>query len=201
MNTDQLILRNEKQTKLVIYGLSIVVPMVVAALFSIRLDTTPLSFLPPIYATINGITSLVLIGALIAVMKSNLRLHKALIQCALILSTLFLICYVAYHITSSTTYFGDINHDGVLSQMEQSAIKTTKLIYYPLLGSHIILSIAVIPLVLITYLRGLRTEILGSGQDAYRKHKRLARVTYPIWLYVTISGVAVYAMISPYYGK
>jgi putative membrane protein len=171
-------LKNEAQIakfrKLIIV-VSIVIPIAVAALFGIRVDGVDLSFLPPFYAGINGVTAILLIGALVAIKRKNMNLHQRLIQTCLALSLLFLLCYVAYHMTSdSTTYKGEM-----------------KAVYYFVLISHILLSIAVIPVVLFTY--------LFAWEGKFDKHKKWTRFAFPIWLYVAVTGVIVYLMISPHY--
>lgn len=157
--------------------LSIIIPLVVAILFRVKIDVKLPIFLPPIYASINAFTSLLLIVAVLAIKKKNIKLHEKLMKTAIVFSALFLVLYVAYHMTSSSTTFGG-----------EGAVKT---IYFIVLISHIILSIVVIPFVLITFVRALTNNI--------ELHKKIARFTFPLWLYVTISGVAVYLMISPYY--
>jgi putative membrane protein len=158
-----------------IVAVSIVIPIAVAALFGIRVDGVDFSFLPPFYAGINGLTAILLVSALIAIKSKNMALHQRLIQVCLVLSLLFLLCYVAYHMTSdSTPYGGDM-----------------KELYYFILISHILLSIAVIPLVLFTY--------LFAWEGKFDKHKKWTRFAFPIWLYVAVTGVIVYLMISPYY--
>jgi putative membrane protein len=134
-------------------------------------------FLPPVYASINALTAILLVFAIIAVKKGNLKLHENLIKSAIACSVVFLVLYVLYHMTSdSTKYLG------------QGAIKY---VYYIILISHIILSIIVIPFVLITYVRGITNQI--------ELHKKIAKFTFPLWLYVAVTGVIVYVMISPYY--
>jgi putative membrane protein len=152
-----------------------VIPVAVAILFKVKIPGYDLSFLPPFYAGINGLTAVLLIGALIAIKNKNVNLHQTLIQASLFLSVLFLLCYVAYHITSdSTAYKGDL--PGV---------------YFPLLISHIVLSVAVIPIVLFTY--------LFAWQGDFVKHKKWTKFAFPIWLYVAVTGVIVYFMIAPFY--
>ncbi|MCH2223227.1 MAG: DUF420 domain-containing protein [Crocinitomicaceae bacterium] len=161
--------------KKLIYGVSVVVPVVVALLFKVRIDGVDFSFLPPIYASINGITAILLIAALVAIKAKKMKLHRGLIRICLVLSLLFLLCYIGYHITStSTEYLGDYGS-----------------VYFPLLIAHIVLSIVVIPLVLLTY--------LWAWEGDYQKHKKWTKVSFPIWLFVAVSGVIVYLMISPYY--
>jgi len=167
----------EKKYNKWIVVLSIAIPLVVAALFGVKIDVEVPVFLPPIYATINAFTALVLVIAFWAITNKKQNLHKRLMQLAISLSVVFLVMYVVYHMTSESTKFGG-----------QGAIKY---IYYIILISHIILSIAVIPFVLITYVRAITNN--------FERHKKIARITFPLWLYVAISGVVVFIMISPYY--
>lgn len=164
-----------KSFRKLIIALSIVIPLAVALLFGIHIDGLDFSFLPPIYATINGVTATVLIAALIAIKTKNIRLHQRLIQFALVLSLLFLVAYVLYHMTSDSTPYGG-----------ESAY-----LYYSILISHIVLSVIVIPIVLFAYLHAWKGD--------YEKHRKWVKFAFPIWLYVAITGVIVYVMISPYY--
>lgn len=168
----------EKKVNRGILIISILIPVVVAVLFGVRIpNVEPLGFLPPIYASINGLTALLLIIAVWAVKNGKQQLHQNLMTSCIALSLLFLVMYVAYHMTSDSTPFGG---EGFI-----------KYIYYIILASHIILSIAIIPLVLHTYARAYLKN--------FEKHRKLARITFPIWLYVAVTGVVVYLMISPYY--
>ena len=166
---------NEKKYNKWIVVLSIVIPLVVAALFRVKLDIELPIFLPPVYATINAITAFILIMAFWAIKNKKIKLHEKLMKGAIVLSVLFLVMYVLYHMTSdSTSYEGSY-----------------RTVYLIILISHIVLSVAVIPFVLITYVRAITNNI--------EKHKKIARYTFPLWLYVAISGVVVYIMISPFY--
>jgi putative membrane protein len=172
----------EKKFNKFIVLVSILIPVVVALLFSVKLkdfgfQVEPLSFLPPIYATINGITAVVLVAGVLAIKNGKRKLHEQLMTTAIALSLAFLVMYVAYHMTSDSTKFGG---EGIIRP-----------IYFFILISHILLSIAVIPLVLITYVRALANK--------FDKHKKIAKITFPIWLYVAVTGVVVYLMIAPYY--
>ncbi|MDA8871849.1 DUF420 domain-containing protein [Flavobacteriaceae bacterium] len=161
-----------------IWVISILIPVVVALLFMIRIpNVAPLSFLPPIYATINGITALLLLIAYIAIRNKNITLHKQLMKISIGLSLIFLVLYVAYHMTSDPTPYGG-----------EGAIR---FIYYFILITHIMLSIGIIPLVLISYVRAI--------SNLFVEHKKIARYTFPIWMYIAVTGVIVYLMISPYY--
>lgn len=175
-------LENEKKYNKWIVVLAIIIPIVVAVLSRMKLqdfgiEVEPLTFLPPIYATINGLTALVLIIAVIAIKNKNRKLHERLMKLAIALSVSFLVMYVAYHMTSDSTKFGG---EGIV-----------KYIYFFILITHILLSIVVIPFVLITFVRAITNNI--------ERHKKIAKITFPLWLYVAITGVIVYFMISPYY--
>lgn len=171
-------IENTNKYNLWIWILSIAIPIAVAVLFSVKIPGVErLGFLPPIYATINGITAILLITAVYQIRKGNRKLHERLMKVAIGCSVLFLLLYIAYHMTSDSTLYGG---EGLL-----------KYVYYFILLTHILLSIIVIPFVLITYVRAI------SGQ--FYKHRKIARITYPLWLYVAVSGVIVYLMISPYY--
>lgn len=166
----------KKKYNHLINTVSIAVPIVVALLFGVRIpNVEALTFLPPIYASMNGITAALLIVALIAIKKKKVNLHENLMKTSVACSLLFLLMYVAYHMTSEPTeYLGDM-----------------KYVYYFILVSHIILSVVVIPLVLHSYVRAYMGE--------YKSHKKIVKYAFPVWLYVAVTGVIVYIMISPYY--
>lgn len=172
----------EKKFSKFIITVSILIPVVVAILFTVKLkdfgiNVKPLPFLPPIYATINGITAIVLIAGVLAIKNRKRKLHERLMTTAIALSVVFLVMYVAYHMTTDATKFGG---EG-----------TIRIVYFFILITHIILSIAIIPMVLVTYVRALA--------EKFDKHKKIAKITFPIWLYVAVTGVVVYLMIAPYY--
>ncbi len=182
MRMNEVDIDKEKKYNKWIVVLSIVIPVAVAVLFGVNLrelgfDVEPLTFLPPIYATINGLTAVLLIIAFIAIKNKNIVLHQNLMTTAIWCSVAFLVMYVAYHMTSDSTKFGG---EGFI-----------RYIYFFVLVSHILLSIIVIPFVLITYVRAITNNI--------EKHKKIAKITFPLWLYVAVTGVIVYIMISPYY--
>ena len=186
----------EKKFSKFIIVVSIAIPVVVAILFGVKLkdfgyNVQPLSFLPPIYATVNAITALVLILGVRAIKNGNQKLHERLMTFAICLSVAFLVMYVAYHMTADSVVYGDANRDGVRSDAEAAAVGATRFVYLFILLTHIVLSIIIIPMVLVTYVRALA--------ERFDRHRKLARITFPIWLYVAITGVVVYLMISPYY--
>lgn len=192
---------NYRLYNILIWIISIVVPLVVALLlfakwdydkliFDLRIPNyepivimenlpiaKPLTFLPPIYATINGLTALILVIAVYYIKKGKRKIHENLIKVCIALSLSFLVMYIAYHLTSDPTSFGG---SGVIAYL-----------YFFILITHILLSIVVIPLVLISYLK--------ASQSNFVAHRKIAKITFPIWLYVAVTGVIVYLMISPYY--
>ncbi len=168
---------NKEPHQKLIIAVSIIIPVVVAILFRVKIDGYDFTFLPPIYATINGITAILLIAAVIAIKNKRRLIHERLMKTCILLSLAFLVMYIIYHMTTESTSYGG---EGFI-----------RIIYFIILISHILLSIVVIPFVLITYVRA----IYGN----FERHKALAKFTFPIWLYVAITGVVVYLMISPYY--
>ena len=181
----------EKKYNKWIVVLSIIIPIVVASLFIIKVDIELPIFLPPIYAVINGFTALILVMAFIAIKKKKIVLHENLMTTAIWCSVIFLVMYVLHHMTSDSTVFGDLNHDGTLNDYEKSKIGVFRYVYLIILLTHILLSVAVIPFVLITYIRAITKN--------FERHKKIARITFPLWLYVAVTGVIVYVMIVPYY--
>jgi putative membrane protein len=168
---------NQDPYRKVIIAVSVIIPVAVALLFRVKIEGYDFSFLPPIYASINGLTAILLVVAVLAIKRGNRVMHERIMKTCIGLSGVFLMMYVLYHMTSDSTTYGG---EGVL-----------RYFYYFILITHIVLSVAVVPFVLFTFGRAL------SGN--FSRHKALARITFPIWLYVAITGVIVYLMISPYY--
>ncbi len=193
--TKLLLSVSDKKARNVVYGLTAVICLVVVALNQkwIPHPEAP-SFvyrLPALNAMLNGTCSVLLIASLLAIKKGNIRLHRGLNLTAFVLSALFLVSYVTAHYFIPDTLYGDVNHDGVMSDAEKLAVSGIKPVYLVLLLSHILFAVIVLPLVLLSFHYGLT--------DQRDKHRKITRFSYPIWLYVTITGVLVYLMISPYY--
>ena len=168
----------EKRFNRLITLVSVVVPVVVAVLFGVKIpDVERLGFLPPVYASINGLTAVLLIVAVWAIKNGKRELHQNIMTTCIGLSLLFLLMYIAYHMTAESTSYG--------------AEGNIKYVYFFILITHILLSIAIIPLVLKTY--------AFAYLKKFKSHRKWAKITFPIWLYVAITGVVVYLMISPYY--
>ncbi len=188
--------KNERSIKGVIWITTVVICLAVTVLqmhiFPVP-DTIP-SFifkLPLVNAILNGTCSVLLIFSLLAIKKRNIPLHRKLNLTAFLLSSLFLVCYVTAHYFIPDTRYGDVDHNGILDTAESAAVSGIKPFYLVILLSHIFLAVIVFPMVLLSFYYGLT--------DQREKHKKLTRFSYPIWLYVTITGVVVYLMISPYY--
>ena len=157
--------------------ISVAIPVLVAILFGVRVDYELPIFLPPIYSSLNALTAVLLVLALVAIKSKKIKLHQRLMQTCIALSLVFLVMYIAYHMTTDPTNFGGEGY--------------VKLLYFFILISHILLSIVLIPLVLISYVRAF--------QEEFPAHRKISKITFPIWLYVAVTGVVVYLLISPYY--
>ena len=164
--------------KRLILIISLLLPIAVWGLYFMpKISLNTVDFLPLFNACVNGGVFLILISALVAIKKGKRQLHMKLMYSALILSVIFLISYVLHHATHDTVSYGG---EGLL-----------RYVYYFILITHIVLAIAIVPMVLISFSRALNEE--------FSRHKRIARITMPLWLYVSLTGVIVYLMISPYY--
>ena len=186
--------KNDKKASWLIGIFSVVVFTAVVLLGRVKLELN-LGFDVHIFATINAFINsaiaVLLVAALVAVKNKNYQLHKKLMMLALILSILFLVPYIAHHLLAGEARFGDSNHDGVLSEDEKLQVGTIRVVYYLILGTHIVLAALILPLILFTAYRALTAE--------FPAHKKLAKITWPLWFYVAVTGPIVYWMISPYY--
>ncbi len=186
--------KNDKKARNLIFLFSVVLFAAIVLLSRVNIHTN-LGFDVHLFAKanaiINSLVALFLIGALIAVKLKNYRLHRNIMLSALMLSVLFLVSYVCHHLFAGDTKFGDVNHDEILSITEKENVGTSRVIYYFILGTHVPLAGIILPFILFSAYRGLTGE--------FAKHKKLARITWPIWFYVAVTGVLVYWMISPYY--
>jgi putative membrane protein len=186
--------KNDKQARLLIGVFSFVVFAAVVLLTRIKLDVD-LGFDVHVFATINAvinsIIAFLLVWALVAVKQSKWRLHKRLMMAALLLSVVFLVSYIAHHLLAGDTRYGDANFDGVVDAGELAAVGPMRLVYFAVLITHIFLAAIILPFILFTAYRALTAE--------FSAHKKLAKITWPLWLYVAVSGPVVYLMIRQYY--
>lgn len=187
--------KNDKKARIVIFVFSAIVFAAIMALSRVKWNVN-LGFDVHLFATanavINSCVAVLLIVALIAVKAKNYKLHRNIMLTAMFLSVLFLMSYICHHLFAGETRFGDVNHDGILTEAEKTAVGSSRMIYYILLGTHIPLAGIILPFILFSAYRALTGE--------FDKHKKLVRITWPIWFYVAVTGVVVYWMISPYYG-
>ena len=185
---------SDKMAKVFIWTVSIIVFVAVALLSKVKLNVS-LGFDPHLFALINAIinsaVSVLLLLGLLTVRRGNYRAHRRIMIAAILLSCLFLLSYICHHLFAGETRFGDADHDGLVTAAEKTAAGPIRLVYYSLLGTHIPLAGIILPFILFTAYRSLTGD--------YARHKKLARITFPVWLYVSITGVLVYWLISPYY--
>ena len=186
--------RNDKKASWVIWIVSWIVFIAVAFLANVKFNIKP-GFNPHIFALanaiINSVVAILLIAAFIAIKNKYFYVHKKLMIAAIILSVLFLVSYICHHVLAGETKYGDLNHDHIVSKDESLRAGASRYVYYFILATHIPLAGIILPFILFTAYRSLTAD--------YERHKKLARITWPIWLYVAITGVIVYCMISPYY--
>jgi len=189
-----LLIKNDRRAKIFIWIVSIIVFLAIAILSKVKLNVD-LGFNPHVFAKANAFinfsVTILLLAGLWAIKRKKYLLHKRIMVAAIILSILFLVSYICHHLFAGETKFGDIDHNGIVSLDEKTMAGSLRIVYYFILGTHIPLAGIILPFILFTAYRSLTGE--------YERHKKLARITWPVWLYVAITGVAVYLMISPYY--
>jgi putative membrane protein len=188
------LVKNDRKAKLLIWSVSIIVFAVVALLSRVQLHVTlpfDVHLFAKANAIINSMVAVLLIAGLITAKAGKYRLHKRIMLTAIVLSVLFLMSYICHHLFAGETKYGDLDGDGVLSMNETMLAGSARVFYIILLMTHIPLASIILPVILFTAYRALIGE--------YEKHRRLVRITWPIWFYVAVSGVLVYWMISPYY--
>jgi len=186
--------KNDRKARIFIFTVSIIVFAAVVILSKVKLELN-LPFNVHVFATanavINSMVTICLLAGLMTAKKQQFTLHKKIMLTAIILSVLFLVSYIAHHLLAGETRFGDINHDGILTDEEKLNVGSLRMVYYILLLTHIPLAAIILPFILFTAYRALTGE--------YEKHKKLTRFTWPLWFYVALSGVIIYLMINPYY--
>lgn len=184
-----------KNLNLPIAIISIVIPIVVALLIYLPRPQMEAGFdvhiLPLFHAVLNSATSVLLVGSLFFIRKGQVKAHKVTNLIAVVLSLIFLISYVTYHFFVPSTKFGDLDHNNIVDAAEKATAGGIAYVYYFILLTHIVLAVVIVPMVLFTLLRGFQDDIV--------RHRKIARITWPIWFYVAVTGVIVYIMISPYY--
>ena len=172
--------KNDKKARGLILAFSVIVFSAIILLSRVKLNWSPgfdVRIFAKINAAINSAVAILLIAGLVAVKRKNYLLHKRIMLLSIVLSSLFLISYICHHLLVAETKFGGTG--------------TIRYIYYFILGTHIVLAAVILPFILFSAYRALIGE--------FDKHKKLVRITWPVWFYVAVTGVVVYLMISPYY--
>lgn len=191
---EPVLVKNDQKAKWLIGIFSVVVFAAVVLLGRYKLNVD-LGFDVHLFAlanaVINSVVAILLLAALLVVKKQKYRLHKRLMMVALVLSVLFLLSYVTHRLFAGEAYFGDINHDGVATPEEIEPVRTMRTIYFVILSTHILLASLILPFILFTAYRGLTSE--------FAAHRKIARITWPLWFYVAVTGPVVYWFIHPYY--
>ena len=186
--------KNDSKARIFIYTVSVIVFAAVVVLSKVKLELD-LPFNVHVFAMVNALinsaVAILLVAGLASIKMKKQLLHKKIMITAILLSVLFLLSYIAHHLLAGETKFGDLDHNGILSDDEKLQVGSVRMIYYVLLLTHIPLAAIILPFILFTAYRALTGE--------YEKHRKLTRITWPVWFYVAVSGVIVYWMIQPYY--
>jgi putative membrane protein len=186
--------KNDRRASILIIAFSLIVFALIILLSRVKLQVNlgfDVHLFAQVNALINSIVTLLLIAGLITVKNKKYIAHRNIMLTAMCLSILFLISYICHHLFAGDTIFGDVNHDGIADETEKAAVGKLRIVYYIILGTHIPLAGIILPFILFTAYRSLIGE--------FGRHKKLARITWPVWLYVALTGVIVYVLISPYY--
>ncbi len=189
-----IIQKNDKKAYWLIGIFSVVVFTAVLALGKFKLEIQPgfdIHIFAKINAFVNGAVAILLIAALIAIKNRKYQSHRNLMIAAMVLSVFFLVSYIAHHLLAGEAKFGDLDHDGILSNEEKLQVGGVRVAYLILLATHIVLAAIILPFILFTAYRALTSE--------WHLHKKLARYTWPLWFYVAVTGPIIYYLISPYY--
>lgn len=189
-----LLAKNDFQAKWLIGIVSFVIFSAILILSRVKLNVDvgfDIHVFALINACINSVVSILLVLGLVAVKVRKFVVHRNLMLTAMVLSILFLISYISHHLLAGDTRFGDVNHDNVVDRAELIAVGQMRMIYFIILITHIFLAAVILPFILFSTYRALVAD--------WSKHRKLAKITWPIWLYVSVTGVVVYLMISPYY--
>ena len=188
------LVKNDRKARILIYVFSVVIFVAVTALERVTLDVE-LGFDPHVFAlvnaVINSIVAVLLLAGLYTAKSRMLKAHRNIMLTAISLSVLFLITYVLHHLFAGSTWYGDMDHDGKVDAAEKAAAGSMRYLYFFLLGTHILLAGISLPFILFTAYRALINE--------NERHRKIAKITWPMWFYVALSGPVVYLMISRYY--
>lgn len=186
--------KNDRKARILILAFSVIVFIAVTALERVTLDVD-LGFDPHVFAlanaVINSVVALLLVAGLVAAKSSKYIAHRNIMMTAMVLSVIFLVSYILHHLFAGSTLYGDLDRNGIVSEVEKAEAGSMRYVYFVFLGTHILLAGISLPYILFTAYRALINE--------NARHRKIARITWPMWFYVAISGPVVYFMISQYY--
>ena len=186
--------KNDRKARILILAFSVIIFIAVTALERVTLDVD-LGFDPHVFAfanaAINSVVALLLVAGLVAAKNRKYITHRNIMMTAMVLSVIFLVSYVLHHLFAGSTLYGDLDRNGVVSEVEKAEAGSMRYVYFFLLGTHILLAGISLPYILFTAYRALINE--------NARHRKIARITWPMWFYVALTGPVVYLMISQYY--
>ena len=188
------ITKNDRRARILIISFSVIVFIAVTLLERVTLDVTlPFNehFFAEVNAVINSVVAVLLVAGLVTAKRGKYTTHKYIMLSALVLSILFLISYILHHLFAGSSFYGDVNGDGIVSEAEKLAAGSMRYVYFVLLGTHILMAGISLPYIMFTVYRALIYENAA--------HRKLAKITWPMWFYVAVTGPVVYWMISKYY--
>ncbi len=194
---EPILVGRAKKLKVLVWVLSIVVLVLVVAMrspykFTQSLEVEAfLKILPSVIALINTLVAACLLSGLWCVVSKKYKAHRAFMTVALLLSAIFLVCYVAYHFTIPETKFGDIDGNRKIDPAEAAAVGSLRYLYLVILIGHIVAAAVSFPMILMTFVHAWTRD--------FAKHKKLARKVFPLWLFVAVSGPICFWMLKPYY--
>lgn len=186
--------KNDRKARILILTFSAIVFVAVTALERVTLDVD-LGFDAHIFAltnaVINSVVAMLLVAGLISAKRRRLTLHRNIMLTAMVLSVIFLVSYILHHLFAGSTLYGDLDKNGIVTELEKAQAGSLRYVYFFLLGTHILLAGVSLPYILFTAYRALISE--------NAQHRKMAKITWPMWFYVALSGPLVYYMISQYY--
>jgi len=176
----------------IIISIAVIALVAVMRMPSMKINTSiDFSFLPPMHALFNSIVAVALIFALYFVKNKNVKAHRNMIYIAMTFSLFFLLSYVVYHFTTPETLYSDFDHNSIVTDAEKARSGSLRTIYFTFLASHILLAAISLPFILFTFIRGYTGQVT--------KHRRLAKLVWPVWFYVAVTGPICYFMLKPFY--
>ncbi len=186
--------KNDRKASWLILSFSVFIFLAVTGLERVTLNVN-LGFNPHLFALVNAVINtlvaiLLLVGLFMARTR-RLTIHRNIMLTAMLLSVVFLISYILHHLFAGSTLYGDLDRNGTVDAAEKTAAGSMRYVYFFLLGTHILLAGVSLPFILFTAYRAL----IGENE----RHRKIAKITWPLWLYVAVTGPLVYLMISAYY--